>query len=123
MPGIRFGEAGMKDSRPILDNLLSSLPDRRDELLPYVADVKKYSSECGCSLGGKFLIASAALWALRWILFIPHSPANLFKQLVLGILFIFCSSILGKLTGITVAKIRLALLYRHLRFMYRLEGE
>lgn len=113
----------MKNSRSTLDNLLTSLPHRRDELLPYVAEVKKYSSECGCSLGGKFLIASAALWALRWIFFTPHSSANVLKQILLGILFVFCSSILGKLAGITVAKIRLALLYQHLRFKYGLEGE
>jgi hypothetical protein len=113
----------MKYSHIKIENLLNSLPDEREELLPYVAKVKQYSSECGCSLGGKFLLASLALCVARFLLVTPVGFPNLLKQFLLAILFIFFSSIAGKLIGIGLAKIQLAGLYRHLNAKYGLEGE
>ena len=106
-----------------IENLLDSLPDKRDELLPYVAKVKKYSSECGCSLGGKFLLISIALCLVRFFLVPPLGFASLLKQASIGIPFVFISSIAGKLIGISLAKINLALIHRDLIAKYGLEGE
>ena len=113
----------MKYPQVQLETLLNSLPDRREELLPHVAKVKQYSSECGCSLGGKFLVAALALCVVRFVFFTPVGFSNLLRQFFLAILFIFLSSIVGKFTGIGLAKIRLAGLYRHLNAKYGPEGE
>ena len=106
-----------------LENLLQSLPDKREELLPYVAKVKQYSSECGCSLGGKFLLASLALCVARFLVFTPLGFTNLLRQFLFAVLFVFVSSIVGKFVGISLAKVRLARLYRCLNAKYGLEGE
>jgi hypothetical protein len=37
--------------------------------------------------------------------------------------FVFGAAAVGKLTGISIARIRLARLYRHLRVKYNLEGD
>lgn len=112
----------MKHSHSILDYLLQTRPDKREELLPYVAKVKQYSNECGCSLGGKFLGAAFLLCALRFLLAGPAAFRNPARQFLFAILFVFFASMAGKLIGIGLAKLRLAHLHRQLIQRYGLKG-
>jgi|SRR5882762_2662021 len=113
----------MKKTRFKIENLLNSLPNDREEILPYIDRVKKYSHECGCSLGAKFLVASIGIFLIYFFHANDFAIANLLKQIFLGILFIFTSSIAGKLIGIGIARIRLALLCKYLIGKYHLPGK
>lgn len=113
----------MKDSTFKIENLLNSSTHDREEILLYVNRVKKYSSECGCSLGATFLMASIGVFIIYLFLSNGFGVANLLNQLLLGIFFIFTSSIVGKLIGIGMARIRLALLYKYLIARYQIQGE
>jgi hypothetical protein len=106
-----------------IENMLNSFPNDREEILQYVDRAKKYSSECGCSLGAKFLIASIGIFIFYFFHSNDFGIANLLKEILLGILFIFTSSIVGKLTGIGIARMRLALLSKYLISKYHISGE
>jgi len=47
---------------------------------------------------------------------------GLILQLFAGAAFVFGSAVVGKLTGMGIARLRLALLYRDLRIRFPLEG-
>ena len=106
-----------------MDNLLGSLPHDSEEKRFYASRVKKYGMECGCSLGAKFLIASTGMFIVYFSLSNHFGIANLFKEILLGMFFIFTSSVAGKLIGIGMARIRLALLYKYLIAKYPVRGE
>lgn len=108
----------MKKSSFVIENLLISFPRDREEILHHADNMRKYSSECGCSLGALFLAASLAAYAL-YLFFWDLSAAHLPRDILWGMLFIFVSSIVGKLIGIGIARIRLALLYRYLSTKYK----
>jgi hypothetical protein len=91
-------------------------------LRPYVERAAAYSNECGCGMGGAFLIGSIGVLFLYGFFFKGFGGDNLLTEALCGIAFVFTASIVGKLTGIGIARIRLALLYRHLRVKYELEG-
>lgn len=113
----------MYQSTNILERLLRSFPEERESLRPYVDRATSYGNECGCSMGGAFLVVSLALVILYVFLFNKLDKANLIADVVLGTAFVFIAGIVGKLAGIFIARIRLAMLYRHLRIRYRVEGE
>lgn len=99
----------------ILERLLTAFPERREALLPYVERAKRYRNDCGCAMSGAFLIAAilaVAAWTLR------HGgvgrPGPL-AGLALAVAFVFGAGVAGKLLGVGVARLRLALLYRALR--------
>ena len=104
----------MKELAFKIEEFISSFPDDREEMLSYINRAKKYSSECGCSLGAKFLMVSTAIFIVYFFLSNDFAMANLPEEIFLGTLFIFTSTIVGKLAGIGIARIRLALLYKHL---------
>ncbi len=107
---------------PVLDRLLRSLPDERHRLLPYVRRAEAYRTECGCRMGGVFL--AAALGFCVFTLMLRGFPtAHLAGVLLRGLALIFGAGIAGKLTGIALARLRLALLYRRLRLRFAPEGE
>lgn len=117
------GSDGSISISNILERLLRSFPEERESLRPYVDRANSYSNECGCSMGGAFLAGSLALVILNGFFFNALGKANLTTDVVLGTAFVFGAGIVGKLTGIGIARIRLAMLYRHLRIRYRVEGE
>lgn len=112
----------MNDATFKIENLLQAFPDNRQELLPYIDRAKDYSSECGCSMGAKFTIASLILFLVYFIRF--HDPAFLIAvgQIVGGMVFIIVASGVGKWIGINIAKIRLKLLYRQLMVQFPVQG-
>jgi hypothetical protein len=112
----------MNNTENILEQLLHSFPEERENLLPYVARVKVYKNECGCSMSGAFLVGSFCLLILFGFLFNGFEGGYLMTNALRGTAFVFGAGIVGKLTGIGIARFRLTLLYRHLRARYHLKG-
>ncbi len=82
----------------------------------YVDKIKKYRKECGCSMGGLFVIISLAGYvAYTWSVFHEVSLFSAAKIIFTGIVIVFVAGLVGKITGIYLAKIKLLLLYRSLR--------
>lgn len=108
-----------------IENLISSLPDDNTEKPLYRDSFKKYVHECGCSLGAKFLAISIAIfivYVVYLIFFSDLETANILALGPLGIFFVFISGIVGKLIGIGIAKLKLALFYRNLIDKYHIRG-
>jgi hypothetical protein len=100
-----------------LDQLVRALPGERERLRPYLDRARAFSSECGCSLGGAFLTAALAgivIYAVTG----GFAGAAPLRAVLLTIAFLFAAGITGKLIGIAVARVRLALLCRELAARY-----
>jgi hypothetical protein len=91
-----------------VDALLRRLPDGDS----YKASAQKraagFDHECGCAMGGIFLIAAAVL-AAGYLLLNQHVTIG---TLPAAAGFVFASAIAGKLIGLLVARIRISLLHR-----------
>jgi hypothetical protein len=106
----------------ILERLWRDLPAERGKLRPYFEKAKSYRQECGCALGGIFLMVALALAILDHFYLHQMSSASLPITALRGLAFAFGASILGKAIGIGIARIRLRLIYRTLRIRYRSQG-
>ncbi len=106
----------------IIERVLRSFPEERENLLQYVDRVKAYKNECGCSMSGAFLVGSFGLVILYGLLFNGFEGRYLITNALQGTAFVFGAGIAGKLTGIGVARVRLTLLYRHLHIKYQIQG-
>jgi hypothetical protein len=106
----------------LLGRLWRDLPGMRNELRPYFEKAKSYRNECGCAMGGGFLIAAIAVVLLHRIAFHPSRGGHLLMSILQEIAFVFVACILGKAIGIGIARIRLSLLYRKIRIRYQTEG-
>jgi hypothetical protein len=102
-----------------IGNLLNSFPSDGEGRSLYLENAKKYSTECGCSLGAKFLAASIGVFIVYLFLSHDFGLETLIKQMLFGTFFVFTASIVGKLIGIGIARIRLVLLYRYLVTKYQ----
>lgn len=107
----------------ILTGLWNALPDEREKLLPYIEKAKSYRNECGCTMGGAFAVGSIVLLILRGIFFSHSAHGHWIVALTQGTALVFGACILGKGTGIGIARIRLSLLNRELRLRYYSEGK
>lgn len=85
--------------------------DKRKQI--YVQRTEKLSRECGCSMGAKFTVLSIIV-TLVHLFFFSNFQFNILFQILKYLLFIFVLSLLGKLFGLAIAKIRLYLIYRSL---------
>jgi hypothetical protein len=74
------------------------------------ACIARLGNECGCAMGGAFLIAASLLVAVYAVVFGELGV----RLVVLGVVFVFVASMLGKLTGILIAVARLAVIGRRL---------
>lgn len=83
------------------------------------AAIARLGNECGCAMGGVFLIA-ASLLVGAYTLFFGEFGARL---VVLGVVFVFVGSMLGKLTGVLIAVARLDLIRRRLLGLVRVVGD
>lgn len=91
--------------------LLDNLPDESEEKMLLAEKIRKYRTECGCSMGAKFLSAAIVAVVLYFVIF-SHGQKSLMWNGVFCLLFIFISAGLGKLTGIGIARLRLGILLR-----------
>ena len=94
----------------LVDELLARLPGDDPERREAQARAGAYSRDCGCGLGGAFL-GGAVLLVAGYV----AATGDLGARTLLGsVLALFLAASLGKLTGILVASVRLALLHRSL---------
>ena len=105
-----------------LERLLHSIPEERDTLRPYFERAKSYSTDCGCSMSAAFLAVSFGLLIIYGFVSDGFRGANLLTVVLASTGFVFTSGVVGKLTGIGIARLRLALMYRQLSAKYRSAG-
>ena len=108
----------MRRSESVLDVLLRSLPREREHLRPYIDRAKALSSECGCSMGGAFMVAALALVVGYEVVSAGSAQAGVISRVLRDGAVVVGASIAGKLTGLALARVRLAWLYRELRIRY-----
>lgn len=111
----------MHRAKDPLAQLLDAQPEKRESLRPYVARAKSFRNECGCAMGGIFFAASLGFLILRCVFFSGFQASRLFIDVLWGAAFVMAASAFGKLTGMGIARLRLALLYRRLRIGFSLE--
>lgn len=108
----------MRHSESVLDRLLRSLPDERERLRPYVDRAKALSSECGCSMGGAFMVAALALVIGYEVTHGGPARGHVIVGLLRDAAIVFSAGIAGKLMGLGIARVRLAWLYHEVRVRY-----
>jgi hypothetical protein len=103
-----------------IDQLVGQLALESSERSDVQARMARYNRECGCSLGGLFMVA-ALLAAFAYIVVSADFSIGAAGA---GIAFVIVSSLLGKALGLAVASVRLEMLRRSLsRRVRRLPGE
>ena len=112
----------MRGSTSTLDALLRALPDEREQLRPYVERAERYKGECGCSASGAFLAATLGALAVYGLFFHGLSRHTLPGDALWAASLTFGAGVVGKLAGIGVARLRLAVMYRRLRARYQFQG-
>jgi hypothetical protein len=106
----------------ILERLLSSRPDQREALRFYIQRAKALRNECGCAMGGAFLIGSIGLLIIYHLFLRDIGRMSLLTEVLAGVAFVVSAGMIGKVVGIGIARVRLAILYRGLRVRCRTEG-
>lgn len=105
----------MRGNLAEVDALLRRLPDGDS----YKASAQKRAAaldhECGCAIGGRFLIVAAIL-AAGYVLSNQHLTIG---TLLAAAGFVFAAAIAGKLIGMVVARIRMRLLHREVSVRIR----
>lgn len=76
------------------------------DILIYQRKIDKYRKDCGCALGGVFLVTATLLYT---VYVITSRSYNLHAVLV-GFGVVFASAVSGKLIGIGIARIKLIFL-------------
>jgi len=115
----------VQSNRPgtmFLERLWQALPNERDKLRPYIERAKFYRNECGCIMGGTFFVGALAPLICDVLFLHQIGGGGWFGTALRGAAFVFGVSMLGKVIGIGIARMRLALTYRELRIRYRLDG-
>lgn len=98
-------------------------PPELDEIRRYHERARKYRGECGCSLGAIFLMVSVGISVLFVGLFPARVAHHALHYVGVAIAFVFSSTIVGKLTGISVVRVRLAPLHRQFVSRYHAQGD
>jgi hypothetical protein len=103
-----------------IDELAAQLALEPSERADVDVRVARYNRECGCALGGVFMVAAfVAVFA-----YIAVTGALTIGVFGASIAFVLVSSLLGKVLGLAVASVRLELLRRSLsRRARRLQEE
>jgi hypothetical protein len=86
----------------------ASLSHGEDRKAQIQADIQRYSSACGCELASLFMIGATVLF----LTFIVFGPGNWTASgtLLRGCVWVFSVTIVGKLLGLTYARVRLHML-------------
>ena len=91
-------------------HLIAQLQVEEKEKENYRSIAIKYFKECGCTMGGLYLI----IGLLISILYCLYSDPNFLFSLK-GVLFIFLFAVFGKLFGIGIAQIKLFFLFKSIK--------
>ena len=92
------------------DRLAARLPDTAPDKAAIRAKIARLAGECGCAMGGVFLIAASVIAATYSVAVSEPS----IRLLLLSAPFVFVGALLGKLTGVMLAVVRLTVLRRRL---------
>jgi len=103
--------------------MVNAYPEHTSHILQEMERVKQLSVECGCSMGAKFMLASAVIVGIYLVFFGKFMFPQILVDVLIGFIIIFISSAAGKVLGIGLAKLRLAQLYRSLQARYPIERE
>lgn len=103
--------------------ILRAYPEREDEIMRDSTRIKKLSTECGCSLGAWFMLAAFGFLSVHTVFFYTPQFPGIVLDLAVGLLIVFAAGILGKATGIGLAKWRLAALIKKLHANYPILGD
>jgi hypothetical protein len=114
--------ARARTKRDLLEWLWETFPAEREHLRPYVERAKAHKNECGCTMGGMFLIVAVVVFALDTLLVGIIGGGSSLRTALYGSAFVLGSSLVGKAVGMGVARLRLLLLYRKLRIQYAVLG-
>lgn len=109
----------MKKAARRADELAKLLADTDPGKATTRATIARLGSECGCAMGGVFLVGASLLVAAYAVVFGEFGG----RLVVLGIAFVLVASMLGKLTGVLTAVVRLALIRRRLLDHLRAVGD
>jgi len=93
-----------------IEALLENLPEDDAEKAVLTARARVYAQECGCAMGGSFLAAALAMTLIYVVITRDLSV----RTCIASIALIFVASVLGKVTGIWLAWVKLVLLRRSL---------
>ena len=100
-----------KNIKKTINSLLNAIADDEIDRARYAEKIKKYSTECGCSMGAAFLFASAGISGYWFFIHVGWKNIHLFQFAWQGALFILVSALMGKGLGIGIARIKLLILY------------
>jgi hypothetical protein len=89
-----------------IDVLLAQMPADDGEAAALHARARTFSQECGCAMGASFLSASLVL---AMIYFVTTGDLGV-RSGIAGVTFVVLASMLGKMTGLVLARAKLALL-------------
>jgi len=104
--------------RPTINRLIELFPDDREQLVAAADRAARLSHACGCAEGA-IAMTIAMILAAAYYAWPGRGASGAMRVSVLwAIPFILTAAALGKLIGIGVAKLRLALIYRRLYAKY-----
>jgi hypothetical protein len=104
----------MTCSNDYIDELLNAGTDRQ-RLLPFIDQARKLRAECGCAMSGAFFMAALAAGIAIVTFCREQFAAHWLSAIAAFIAALLLSAGIGKALGLGIARIRLALLYSHLR--------
>lgn len=103
----------------ILSYLWLSLPTERKNLRIYLDRAKSYRNDCGCAMGGIFIVGTLAVLLIYGFVYRNYNDGHWFLQLIFAAACLFAAALLGKMTGIGIARLKLIFLGRELRRRYQ----
>lgn len=78
----------------------------------------RYRTECGCAMGAAFMTVAMIAFAAHVVLERHFTLGHLSRQLLVGAVVVFVCSVLGKVIGIGIGKLRYVTLRRRIRRLY-----
>lgn len=105
----------------VLGHLWIAFPAERKTLLEYADRAKSYRSDCGCAVGGAFVVATLALLVLYGLAFHEFTLGHWLRDTLFGIASLLAAAFAGKIAGIGIARMRLVLLGRELRKRFHMQ--
>jgi hypothetical protein len=93
-----------------IDQILARLPDGQPDSAAVRARAARHATDCGCAMGAAFLVAAVLIAAAYFVWYRTPHPGSV----LIGAAGVFLAAIAGKLVGLLLAAIRLALLKRKL---------
>jgi hypothetical protein len=101
-----------------LNYLWTAFPSESENLRPYIERAKAYRNDCGCTLGGIFVVGTFAALILYGFVFRGFELRHWLIDTVSAAACLLGAALVGKMTGIGLARIRLILLGHELRTRY-----